>query len=176
MIVQKIPVGCPIIISKFEKHDEIKNQLLSLIEKQNWTNTDFHPLDKVSRTDWYIDKGLQRDYWEFLFPIVQEHMKEVFAELRYDNFKIANYWFQQYCKNDNHGWHVHDESFWSSVYYVELPIDAPATMLEDPMDQDNKIVPDVYEGYILTFPAIIRHCSPVIDSDVRKTVIAFNVI
>jgi hypothetical protein len=173
-MLNKISVGFPIIVSKFEKHNVVKEQLLKFIDEQEICDVQ-NSVDRISRTDWYLQDRTPRKYFTFLENALTEHMRIVYNELNYPEFQYENYWFQQYYKSDTHVWHRHQKTFWSNVYYVELPIGTPPTVIMDPLDKNNIIVPDVSEGYILTFPSILLHCSPINTVDERKTVIAFNV-
>jgi len=167
-------IAVPYIVSKFEQHNTIKEQLLDLISKQDCIAGNV-PHDRISKTDWYTDIGSTREYWNFLFPMLNEHMKDVMFNLNISEYDITNYWFQQYNHLDTHGWHRHRYCFFSNVYYVELPKDGPRTIFKNPVDGQTILCPEVEEGDIITFPSIFEHGSPPNQNVNRKTVISFNV-
>ena len=167
-------IAVPYIVSKFEHHTDVKEQLLDLISKQDCITENDHG-DKISKTDWYTAPGTVREYWKFLFPMLEEHMKDVMLNLQIKEYAFTNYWFQQYEHLDTHGWHRHRHCFFSNVYYIELPKDGPSTIFKNPVDGKTILCPEVEEGDIITFPSIFEHCSAPNQSINRKTVISFNV-
>jgi hypothetical protein len=173
--MQEIQIKFPIIITKLESHNRIKNTLLDLIDAES-SSVINDSNDRISRTDWDINDMRLRNYMLYLQESLGPCMQEVYDRLNYPNFKIHNHWFQQYRTNDTHDWHRHETTFWANVYYLELPKGTPPTIFLDPLDSSKTIVPEVEEGDIITFPSILLHCSPQNLSSSRKTVIAFNVI
>ena len=107
-------IDVPIVVKSFDSHFEIKNELLKLLDEQNFSSFK-NEQDSISKTDWYLEIGKERKYWNFLYPIMYSTIKNVaINDLKFSEelFKsnldlIKSYWFQQYYKNDNHGWHVH---------------------------------------------------------------------
>ena len=164
----------PYVISKFEEHKIVKERLLYLIENDIGQAVDLDNLDKISKTDWYNNKNIPKNYWSFLFPYIEKHNREVFDALEHDQPEYLQNWFQQYKSNDKHRWHQHRNCTWAGVYYVELGKDCPRTMFKDPFTKEI-IVPELEEGDILTFPGLLWHCSPENQSDERKTIVAYNV-
>jgi hypothetical protein len=162
----------PFVISKFKRHHEIKDQLLTLIDKAEANNIiDF---EQEIRTDFHIP-NIRKEYFEFVQPMLDQHMLNVFSSLNHEEPVVRNFWFQQYKKNGKHGWHQHRGISWSNVYYVELGKDSPKTILKNPINSDEIITPEVEEGDILTIPGLVWHCSRPNMSDDRKTVYVFNV-
>ena len=166
----------PYVVSKFEAHKEIKQQLLGIIETDVGEQIQLDGLDKIHKTDWYVDGKIERKYLQFVFPYLHTHMVGLMGELGQGNYTYSEFWYQQYDTTDKHRWHQHLGSSWSSVYYVELSEDAPRTMLKNPFNKQEIVVPELEEGDIISFPGFIWHCSPENKSKERKTVIAFNVI
>jgi hypothetical protein len=48
------------------------------------------------------------------------------------------------------------------------------TELIDPFKVNKKIIPDVKEGDIIIFPSYVIHRAPIIDNNIRKTIISCN--
>lgn len=172
MILKKTYINCPYVVSKFEAHESIKEKLLELIHTQN-SNSVVTIGENISTTDWNVDIGKNREYWNFLYPYLKPHVDCVYDSLNIIKRDFTNYWYQQYSKNDYHDWHEHGTS-WSNVYYLELPNDELRTQVISPVD-GTIFSPEVYEGYILSMPGILKHRSPPNVSEDRKTVIAFNI-
>ena len=166
-------IDCPYAVSKFEEHDNLKTVLLESIARiENSVLTDND--QNITNTDWHIggyDK--KQEYWNILYLPLIEHMKHVYKKLGFSEFSYINYWFQQYYKNSFHNWHVHGETSWTNIYYVELPNEEVKTNIKN-QKTESIVIPNIEEGYILTMPAILWHCSPINFGDERKTVIVFN--
>ena len=161
---------CPVLISKFNVHSKIKDQLLTLInESPNQTIN--NKTDNILKTDFYIDE--YRDYKKFLLPHLTPHMKEVFRPLQISGFELGNMWFQQYIKDNTHDWHIHGNCHWTNVYFVELADANEKTQINN-IYNNEQINYNATEGDIITFPSFLYHRSPNIQSDNRKTIISFN--
>ena len=166
----------PYVVSKFEPHNQIKQQLLEIMSTDVGESIQLDGLDKITKTDWYVDGKIQRNYLQFVFPHLHTHMIELMRELGQGNFSYSEFWYQQYYTTDKHRWHQHLGCSWASVYYVELSKDAPRTLIKNPFNKQEIIIPELEEGDILSFPGFLWHCSPENTSNERKTIIAFNVI
>jgi len=171
-IMNKFKLELPYIISKFEKHNEIKDRLLALIDILQAKESS--QAGYKIKTDWHLPAEVKREYHEFIYPMISEHMIKVFDELAHQNFKLTNYWFQQYEKDGVHNWHQHRGASWSNIYYVELGKDCPKTILKNPSNLEQLIIPNVTEGDILTIPGLVWHSSQSNKSSDRKTVYVFN--
>jgi len=88
------------------------------------------------------------------------------------NLNYNREWIQ-YVKNNTHTWHVHGENY-TGVYYLEFPKDSPKTELVDQLNLNKKIIIEAVEGDVVIFPSFIIHRSPKVISDLRKTIISFN--
>ena len=169
--------NCPYVVCKLDNHLEIKHRLLELIHIEK-SSSIIDNNGSVSKSDWNLnnDSNTSKKYFEFLQPHLIKCLDPVYREiLKYPEYKIGNYWFQQYNENDSHPWHVHPNSFWANVYYADLSDLGPKTEILSPEDNKTIIVPDVNEGDILTFPAFLKHRSATNRSNRLKTVVAFNV-
>lgn len=171
--MNKFKLELPYIVSKFEKHNEIKEKLLNLIDRAEHKQTS--DIGHEIKTDWMIPVEVKREYHEFVQPLINQHMLDVFRELNHQDFTLRNFWFQQYSKNGAHNWHQHRGISWSNIYYIELGKDCPKTVLRNPMNMEQLIIPNVVEGDILTIPGLVWHSSQPNKSNERKTVYVFNV-
>lgn len=160
-------------IADFEPHEEIKNNLLSLIDKSA-AGPVVHEIDNVNVTkvDWTDGYDHSREWVQFLMPYLNPHVAQVFKEMNFSKFMIKEIWFQQYINRASHGWHTHGSHF-TNVYYLELDDDAPKTVLINPFTRE-EFIPDVREGQTIVFPAYVIHKSPDDFFEKRKTIISWN--
>ena len=166
-------INAPVVVSKFEYHEQLKNHLLKMIDDSPGDQL-VEKGDNISKTDWYIDISVDRPYLkDFVTPLIN-HLKKSYECLNIQSFEIHNFWYQQYYQNSKHSWHAHQAAQYTNVYYLELPVGAPKTEILDPLDPNKTFFADVQEGDIISFPAFIFHRSPVVENNLRKTVIAFN--
>lgn len=157
-------------LNNVQHHKEIKTQILDSIQSMGSFSYKKH-LDIISNTDWHLNVNFPRPYYEIVKPIFCEHVEKIKSLLNYRHLEITNYWFQQYHKNDFHGWHTHGKCLFSNVYYVALTDNNPVTTFKHGNTEFNIAVK---EGDILTFPSFLTHCSSINKEDSVKTVISFN--
>ena len=169
-------IPSPFLIADFEAHYNLKDKILDKIKTMPNLNMDDQKECTVTKTDWHYDKYEDREYWKVLKKDMHELLLECFDIIHLDQWSYGNCWFQQYYKNDFHGWHRHPESLYNCVYYLELPEDGPKTVFRNPINYNEIITPEIKEGQVLIFPATISHTSPPNESNSRKTIIAFNVL
>ena len=160
------------LITPFENHKIVKDDILKILDSDPGRAIN-NNRDKISKCD-YSAKEFTSLYVNKLIPFLMPCLTKIYKYLEHDDAILDNMWYQQYTHNDNHNWHQHRSSSWANVYYLELPIECPGTILKNPATKE-LIVPDVKEGDILTFPSIVWHCSPKNTSFKRKTSIAFNI-
>lgn len=173
-LMQKKLLDCFYSISKFSEHEQIRNSLLDLISKSEYTSPN-HPISEVniSRCDWNNAQDFNRPWVAHIKDALLQHMLEVYKELGYDGFTLHEIWYQQYLKGSGHGWHTHSGNF-TQVYYLEMSDDAPKTQLVSPYDQKTVIEVDVKEGDVISFPSFVIHKGPHNQSSKQKTIISFN--
>ncbi len=174
--MKKIGIQCPIIISKFAKHEQIKFQVLKEINDvivPLGNITENYDSVNISKSDWDIFRYQPNRPWLEIFrPHLMDHLVEQTKFMGYAKFTIKEIWFQQYNVDSYHGWHVHGYN-WTSVYYLDLPDNSPKTQMINPFDQTTISEFEIEEGDILTFPSFVVHRAPVNKGD-RKTIISWN--
>ena len=148
-------------------HDKIKSKLLDIIE--NYEPVKEYP-DTISKTDFY-DSG-KREYWNILNEGLEPLWKEISNKYWVEEW-YSKLWFQQYCNNDFHGWHLHSEASISMSYLLELPDSRYSTEFID-SENNKRFQLNVCEGDVIIFPSYAIHRAPIIKSDIRKTTIAIN--
>lgn len=177
MSVKKFHLDCQYVIKRFTHHAEIKNELLRLIEEAD-SNHVVEPEAEtdIAKVDWFKASDFSsRNWFEYIKQYLIPDVTEMCRSVGFDGFKLWEIWFQQYFKTNGHGWHTHSAN-WTSVYYLELPPDAPKTQIVNPFTQ-NIIEVNIKEGDILMFPSFILHRAPPIpnESSIRKTIISYNI-
>lgn len=167
---------------KFDRHNELKETLLMMIDKQSFSpineKYNFNEETKITKTDWFVDIGKDRDYWNFFYPIIFSQLSKYYTENLFYDFvdnSVKNVWFQQYYQTDGHTWHRHVGSTFNNVYFLEFEKGGPATEFKTPITKE-LVSANVEEGDVLIFPSAYCHRSPPNVSSNRKTVIAFNVL
>jgi len=165
----------PIIVQKFNKHKEIKENLLNLLNNTNSENLqsiDNYYSDKISRLDWFDKTNWKRKWVEYIIEDLISHFKNQVKKLNLSDVIINALWFQQYNKSDTHSWHVHGDNY-TGVYYVEFDKKCPPTQLIDPITE-KLIKIKVKEGDIIMFPSFVIHRAPLVKNNTKKTIISFN--
>jgi hypothetical protein len=156
-----------IFINKINNFKEINKKLLDLIDKIP-NNPLIENGDNIIHTDYNLPINFKREYLNYFFEIIKPYIEKISINLKSKKIKISHTWFQQYEKNNTHGWHTHPQAHFTNVYFVELPSNSIATEI---LGQDNL---DLNEGDLLTFPAYYYHRSPINLTNERKTIISFN--
>lgn len=174
--MQVVPFNSYIIRDRIDNHNIIKPQILSLIDQSNdvginLTNENY--IDQVSKLDWDNSTDQNRRWVQVFLPVLIPQLNRIVNHLGFNTIIIYDLWYQQYKKNNTHGWHIHGNNF-TCVYYLELPNQAPKTELVDPLTK-NILVQDVNEGDLIIFPSFTIHRAPIVECDLRKTIISFNI-
>ena len=180
MRVETIEV--PIAINRMHNHEELKEQVLSLINTSpgERVHSNEHDDLDITRCDYKLNNVVQdmdnpdRKWLNFIKPHLLEVVKDTYGNLGYDSYRIHNIWYQQYDFGSTHGWHCHTDCQWTSVYYLDMPDGCPKTELITPIDQKTIKTLDVTEGDVITFPSFIVHRAPVNKGDKTKTIVSWN--
>jgi hypothetical protein len=171
----RIPYRVPIHIKKLEEHDRIKEGILDAIKGQ-----DFKPYtvetSYITRCDYESPKDVERAYLRLVRDPIRQHVERVMKSYGYRSSKIYNFFFQQYETQSRHDWHVHLETQWVGVYYVELPRSTPRTeylAMTEGQVKEVRAFP-CREGDVILFPSFVIHRAPANASRETKTIISFN--
>ena len=174
--MKKIKLGTTAILKPFEYHKVMKDTLIDKIKKSyndNLNVKDNYYGDEIHRLDWSKNLDYTREWIQLVKPKLQEHFNNCANDLNYQNCEIKGMWYQQYKKNNTHGWHIHGENY-TGVYYLEFPKGSPKTELIDQYNINKKITINAKEGDVIIFPSFIIHRAPIVKKDVKKTIISFN--
>ena len=162
-------------IEKFKHHNEIKDNLLNLIEKaenDNFVDMKEYYGDNITKLDWRDSSNMDREWVQYFLPFFSKYLSAEANQKRFFEVRLPKIWFQQYQKGGKHGWHVHGDNY-AGVYYLDLPQEVPKTQLL--LEDGRVITPEVEEGDILLFPSSLIHKAPENETDIQKTIISFNV-
>jgi hypothetical protein len=170
--MKQVPQSYPFYVYDVPNHTEVKQRILNGISSMG-----VHSLveedQRIANTDWHLSVNYLRPYYEELKNILSAHTQALNLEAKLPeaiSLNLRNYWFQQYAEGDYHGWHIHENSIFSNVYYVNLPTGAAKTSFKV---AGKEFEVEVAEGQILTFPSCFLHCSKP-NQVGTKTVISFN--
>lgn len=152
-----------------EDHEIHKKVLLDYIEEHIKVNN-IVPNEKGYYYDFNMDPNIPRPYEMYLQNVAWSYLVDVgeIYSLKVQLKSLGRPWFQQYIQGSDFGWHNHDGHF-GVIYYVELPEVKEATEF-----LDYGTFP-VKEGDIIFFPTFLVHRSPIIESNLRKTILACNI-
>jgi hypothetical protein len=164
----------PIFVQRAIEHDKVKDQILGIISTYKVFGCSGVNED-IANTDFYLARNFKEhrlaQYWDLIFPSVENHYNEIIKITGQGKWWIDNYWFQSYNPNGFHNWHVHDACMFSNVYYLSLPEGASKTSF---WYFGEEFEVEVQEGDIITFPGFLPHCSKPNKAATAKHVIAFN--
>lgn len=159
-----------ILIQKIKEHKQVKNDLLSLIEKMPQKNIQSN-FENIEKTDWNLPNIQNRTYENLFLETVKEYNENVKEFFKAKEYWIKNFWYQQYYNKDYHKWHVHSGSLLSNVYYIELKNNNSTVFYNYLTKETYKF--DIEEGDLITFPSMLPHKSDV-NNEERKTIISYN--
>ena len=172
--MKKIQIDDCICHSKIKEHLEIRDSILSEIEKSsdgNLEQKDSFYTDSISKLDWDISDKLDRPWVKIFLPVFIKNLEEVITSIGYAKVAIKNVWYQQYLEGDTHGWHIHDDHF-TGVYYLEFPEGCSQTEIISPYNF-KAVKIDASEGDFVVFPAHFIHRG-LPNGIKRKTIISYN--
>ena len=174
--MKRIKVETTALLKPFKYHNQIKENLLSKINNSYNHKIDIknqYYSDEIHKLDWSENLDFNREWVQLVKPKLEEHFNECANDLNYQNCQVVRMWYQQYIKNNTHGWHIHGENY-TGVYYLEFPKGSPKTELLDQYNINKKITINAKEGDVVIFPSFIIHRAPKVINDVKKTIISFN--
>ena len=140
----KFPIQNYYVRDKLNEHNFVKPLVLEAIDKR-----EDHDLvdygneedNNISKLDWNYANDFNRDWVKIVSPMLIKKLGEMAYTLGFESIVVKNMWYQQYQKDNVHGWHTHSENY-TGVYYLEYPDGAPATQLYD----ISMKIPNVNEG------------------------------
>ena len=172
--MKKIKINDCICHSKIKKHFEIRDLILSEIDKcvdDNMNTLDSYHTDSISKLDWNKSNDIERPWVKIFLSEFGKDIQEVISGMAYSTINVVDIWYQQYLEGDTHGWHIHGQHF-TGVYYLEFPKGCSKTEICSPYDLKSRKI-DVVEGDFIVFPAHYIHRG-LPNTKKRKTIISYN--
>ena len=172
--MQKIEISDCICHSKIKNHLEIRDKILSEIDKctDDYLQADnSYYTDSISKLDWNNSSDPERPWAKLFLAEFGEDIKEIISSMCYNRINLRSVWYQQYLEGDTHGWHIHGEQF-TGVYYLEFPKGCSKTEICSPFNL-KKYQIDADEGDFIVFPAHYIHRG-LPNNKIRKTIVSFN--
>ena len=118
--MRSIPYPTEILIDSVKNHQEIRNKLLLEIEQSHGEKTRHpHQYELISKTDWVLEETKERKWVNLFLPHLKNTLEKMITRMRFNAVDIKTIWYQQYQQNDTHGWHIHGQSHYSGIYYLE---------------------------------------------------------
>jgi uncharacterized protein YjlB len=152
-------------VLNFKKH---KNKIIDLIFKIPQTSIK-NIKESIFHSDWEIPSTMKRDYLEYFCKnILESYLNDFKLKNNFKKVRMTNMWFQVYGEGDFHSLHTHTKTNFTNIFYIQLP---SASVKTNIINYDV----DVEEGDILSFPAFLKHGSPVNKSKDFKIIISFNI-
>jgi hypothetical protein len=138
--------------------------------------------DKNHYTDYFDNLEKPPEYAKTVIECLDDQILE-FCRSTNDNWNLTSIWFQTYEKYNNFSVHNHGIEGWSAILYVEFDsLEHSPTTFYSPhlswekktLGQYNSNIPNVKEGDLIIFPAMIQHEASSNMSDKTRTIISFN--
>jgi len=141
---------------------DIKNELIKLIdEDKNGKNQ-----DDIFKTDYHsTNKGKWFDF--FKKNILNSFSSFFIEKYNVDKLLIDCCWYQIYMQKGYHKLHVHPNTNFTNIFYLQLPGPENSTVV------DKKLL-QIKEGDIVSFPGFIPHESKPNIYKKPKIIISFN--
>ena len=166
-------IKVPVFQKQIADHHKYKDQILDLIKINSMGY-----IKKGDVVDIISDYDLSRNHPRPYLSLVTDRVIDCLVDFKdisdfYKGVEISCFFFQQYMKEQYHGWHVHADCQYNGVYYLDLPEGSPKTEYMDPFT-NNICQLDVKEGDVVAFPSFLVHRAPPNPISSLKTIISFN--
>jgi hypothetical protein len=174
---EKTNISSVLLKTKFKYHKEIKNKLISLIDKEKAENIkvkDNYFDDNITFTDWSTSSNFELPWKKYFLNYFVEVLKEMANVLGFNKIKLMHLWFQKYEKDGYHNWHIHGYNY-TGVYYLNLPKGSSDTKLLDCYDLKSVQSSNAEEGDIIFFPSSVIHKGSKQIKDETKIIISWNI-
>tara|TARA_B100001029_G_C14824797_1_gene319683 strand:- start:43 stop:624 length:582 start_codon:yes stop_codon:yes gene_type:complete len=174
----------PFFCYRVDNWNDKKQSLLDILPQEE---EKYLESDKSLYTDYYENKKSKflPEYANFFFDLIKSDLI-LFAlnnGRKYEDLKISNMWWQSSFKTQRHSVHNHGGTGWSCVFYVNFnpKIHLPTkfyTHYSDPWTGTSSewFPPNIQEGDFIIFPSYLNHESLPNQSDIKRTIISFNIL
>ena len=169
----------PIYHYKIEDWDRNKKRILDVIPPEMPEHRD--PEDLGLYSDYFVNAKVGNSklppYTDTVIDIIKPYLMDMSGGEKLD---LTDIWYQKYYKGINHSTHCHGAIGLSSVIYVEYnpEVHSPTRFFSPFRDVWSgdclTFEEQVEEGDMVIFPSSILHEAPANQSDVRRTIISYN--
>ena len=138
-------------------------------------------------TDFYTNasKGMTElpEYADTIIDIIKPYLVDATQKIEINSLgklEFIDMWYQKYYRGVSHGPHNHGHGGWSSIIYIEFdPEVHQATQFCSPFNnmwtgELLYFTPPIKEGDMVLFPSIITHEALPNMSDIRRTIVSYN--
>lgn len=158
-----------------------KQKLLNLFDTLNAKNSIDLEDESVS-TDYFVNRETNTYccYHDYVCNCLSEYLKIFSARTNNTDWIVGDMWYQQSKRNQRHEVHNHGSTGFSAIWYLEFDssFHKPTTFTAPFPDAltGNLLQgsPNVMEGSLFIFPSFILHEQEESKTDVRRTVVSFN--
>ena len=158
-----------------------KQKLLNLFDTLNAKNNIDLENDHVS-TDYFVNRENHTYccYHDYVCDCLSEYLNIFSARTNNTDWIVGDMWYQQSKRNQRHEVHNHGSTGFSAIWYLEFDpsFHKPTTFTAPFPDAltGNLLQgsPNVREGSLFIFPSFILHEQEESKTDVRRTVVSFN--
>ena len=171
MEIDKIPINFFCLKKQLKEHKEIKKDLIKKINKTP-SGQDVDSWTKIDKVDWFDCENFEREWVIFLKPYLQKLFIEFANEINVTECNIKKIWFQEYHKDGEHSWHVHDSNY-TGVYYLNHDSSVQNTNYYDQYNDEIKSF-NVKEGDVVIFPSFLLHKALPNTSSKKRLIVSFN--
>ena len=169
----------PIYHYKIENWDHNKKRILDVLPPEMPEHRD--PEDLGLYSDYFVNAKIGNNilpsYADTIIDIIKPYLMDISGGEKLD---LTDIWYQKYYKGVNHSTHCHGAIGLSSVIYVEYnpEVHSPTRFFSPFRDVWSGDCPtfeeQVEEGDMIIFPSSILHEAPANQSDIRRTIVSYN--
>ena len=168
----------PIVYYPIENWSENKKKILAALPPED--DSQLEPSGSGLYTDFFINAQVKEfpSYFHTVVDVIKPYLKSFMDG---NPVEFVEMWYQKYYNNVVHKTHCHGFTGWSSIIYVEFdPKVHESTLFYSPFRQPwdcdvETFQPEVKEGDMILFPSSLLHEAPVTKTDIRRTIISYNI-
>tara|TARA_Y100001973_G_C5185082_1_gene327299 strand:+ start:884 stop:1459 length:576 start_codon:yes stop_codon:yes gene_type:complete len=169
----------PMFYYKITNWHHNKKQILDALPVETLEHRDPENLGLYS--DYFVNAKAGHNklpsYTDIVIDIIKPYLMDMSEGKR---LELTDIWYQKYYKGINHSTHCHGATGWSAVIYVEYnpKVHHPTRFFSPFRDIWSgdccTFEEQVEEGDMIIFPSSILHEAPANQSEIRRTIISYN--
>ena len=159
----------------FNKHNDLKQTIIEKFELGDWDQGLSVSENRINRTDQFVAATFPRRYIKVINNDIRECLYDSLEDLEFSEYHINHFIFTEFIKGDYQKWGSLRESFYTAIYFLDLPEGSETVDLFDVFTGEH-IKPKVKEGDILLFNSQTKYCIQEEKQDVVKKLIQMKII